>query len=36
MFILAFIQLKGLSESRKKIEGFHLKKRLMTSLVGNK
>jgi hypothetical protein len=26
IFILSFRQLKGLSESRKKIGGFHLKK----------
>jgi hypothetical protein len=36
IFILAFRQLKGLSELRKKIGGFHLKKLPMTSLLENK
>jgi hypothetical protein len=36
IFILSFRQLKGLSESRKKIGGFHLKKVSMTSSLENK
>jgi hypothetical protein len=35
-FILSFRQLKGLSESRKKIGGFDLKKVSMTSSLENK
>jgi hypothetical protein len=35
-FTLSFRQLKGLSESRKKIGGFHLKKGSMTSSLENK
>jgi hypothetical protein len=34
MFILSFRQLKGLSESRKKIGGFHIKKNIGDVITG--